>query len=153
MSTPTISTSPSSSNSTSTKSKSISSSDNSPVVSKDTTSGSSGSTSSVLITPSGNFVSNHNPDISGNPYPNQETSVCNTTPSATCTITFTMGSVTRSLSPQVVGNTGSVSWNWTVTQDNDGSGFSVGDWQITSVATLNGQSKSASDSMVMKVGP
>jgi hypothetical protein len=124
-----------------------------PANSASTTSSSSTSGSAAPVDPSGDFVSNHTPDLSGSPYPSQEISVCNTTPGASCTITFTMGSTVRTLAAQVADANGSTSWTWNVTQDNGSSGFAQGDWQITATATLNGQTASTTDNRALDVGP
>jgi len=113
-------------------------------------SGSSGSggSSAVLIAPSGSFVSNHHPSLSGSPAPNTVTSVCNTTPGATCQITFTMDSVTKSLPSQTVDSGGSTYWtNWKL-QD---VGLTAGSWKVNAIASLNGQTKTASDAMSLVV--
>lgn len=88
------------------------------------------------IVPNGNFVSNH-----GSPaYPaGAETSACNTTPGASCYIEFVNGNDTKTLDSQITDSNGSTIWNW------DASSFPSGTWQITAVATLNGQTKTASD--------
>lgn len=105
-------------------------------------------TTAALAAPYGTFLSNHNPDLSGSPYPNQEVSVCSTTPGASCTIIFTMDGTTRTLPSQTVDSSGSTSWSWKVTAD---AGFAVGTWQATVEASLNGETKTAHDTLV--VGP
>jgi len=104
--------------------------------------------SAILLTPSGDFVSNHHPNLSGSPAPNTESSVCNTTPGASCTITFTKDGVTKSLPAQAADTNGFVNWNWKL-QD---IGLTSGTWKIKAVATLGSQNKSASDAMDMVVG-
>lgn len=89
-------------------------------------------------TPWGSFVSNHHP---GNGSPTTETSVCNTTPGASCYIKFTNGAQARTLDAQVANANGSVIWNWDVSN----AGFSNGNWQITAIASLSGQTKSVVD--------
>jgi|SRR5579862_1146368 len=104
------------------------------------------SSGSTLITPFGDFVSNHNPgapDQNGNPTPTSETSVCDTTPGATCYISFTNSNgQTTQLPTQTAGSDGSTSWDWDVSQD---AHLTKGEWQITAVASLNGQTKSTND--------
>lgn len=100
-----------------------------------------------LIAPFGNFVSNHAPgtlDYSGKPTPTAETSACNTTPGASCYIKFTYTDTgqTTQLSPQTVDANGSAIWNWDTSKD---AHLTSGTWQITAVATLNGQSKTTDD--------
>jgi hypothetical protein len=116
--------------------------------SQKTGSSGSGGTSAVLIAPSGSFVSNHHPNLSGSPAPNTVTSVCNTTPGASCQITFTMDSVTKSLPSQTADSGGSTYWtNWKL----QGVGLTAGSWKVTATATLNGQTKTASDAMSLVV--
>ena len=92
--------------------------------------------------PYGDFVSNHSP---GGPNPNQETSVCNTTPGASCYIEFTQGSSTKNLAIQTTDANGAAYWNW------DASILDSGTWTIKAVATLNGHTESATDSRPLVV--
>lgn len=101
----------------------------------------------TLIMPSGSFVSNHHPNLSGSPAPNSMTSVCNTMPGASCKITFTNGSTTAELPSHTVDANGSAYWTWKL-QDIH---LTVGSWKIQAIASLNGQSKSASDAMDLVV--
>jgi hypothetical protein len=96
--------------------------------------------------PFGNFVSNHSP---GNGLPTQEKSTCNTTPGASCYIQFTMGSLTKKLDAQTADSSGAVYWTWDVKD----AGFLEGSWQITAVATLNGQISATQDQIPLKVQP
>lgn len=96
--------------------------------------------------PFGNFVSNHNP---GNGLPTQEKSTCNTTPGANCYIQFSMGDLTKKLSVQTTDSSGAVYWTWDIKD----AGLSEGSWQITAVATLNGQSVEAQDQIPLKIQP
>lgn len=102
----------------------------------------------ILNAPSGAFVSNHNPDLTGKPYPSEEASSCNTTPGASCYIKFigSNGQV-KSLPAQITNNTGSTQWIWNV----NGAGFTVGEWQIVAVATLNNNTKSTTDPIKLNV--
>lgn len=109
-------------------------------------SGPSNTTSQYLITPSGNFVSNHNPNTS-DPRQLTEVSVCNTTPGAYCNIEFINGNTTLSLSNTVVGSTGSVSWSWNINTI----GLYKGNWTVKAVATLNGQTKTAVDQLPLSI--
>lgn len=110
------------------------------------TPGSTGTSSGSLpLVPYGSFVSNHAPGQNGSP--TTEYSVCSTTPGATCYIKFSLGDISRQLSTQKVDDSGSTTWQW----DIDGAGLSKGSWQITAVATLNGQSKSTTDHIPLKV--
>ena len=90
--------------------------------------------------PYGDFVSNHSP---GGPNPTQETSVCDTTPGASCYIQFSQGGTTKSLATQTADANGATYWNW------DASILSSGSWAIKAVATLNGQAKTATDSRLL----
>jgi len=105
------------------------------------------SPTAILYTPSGDFVSNHHPNLSGSPAPNTMASVCNTTPGGKCTIAFTKDGVTKSLSVQTADANGSAYWYWKL-QD---IGLGSGTWKIQATASLNGQSKTASDPMDLVV--
>ena len=93
-------------------------------------------------TPSGQFVSSHTAQISASGFtPNTEDSVCNTSPGATCDITFTQNGTTKSLGQKKTDSSGAAYWSgWTV-----GSYLTAGTWKITATATLNGQTASATD--------
>ncbi len=112
-------------------------------------SGSSSNNQSTLITPYGNFVSDHTPNLGGSPHPNLMSSVCTTTPGAHCQISFTNGSITKYLASQAVDSKGSTYWTWYL-QD---IGLSTGDWTIKATATLNSQTETAVDPLVLKVSP
>ncbi|HVC36219.1 MAG TPA: hypothetical protein VNE40_02130 [Candidatus Dormibacteraeota bacterium] len=107
------------------------------------------SSSTGLIAPFGTFVSNHSPSLSGTSSPSQELSTCNTTPGASCYIEFTQQGVVKTLKSQVADSNGVVSWTWNVNQ----AGFTTGTWQITAVASLNGQTKDTSDQLNLQVQP
>ncbi len=104
--------------------------------------------SANLITPFGNFVSNHRPNLSGSPAPSSLSSVCNTTPGASCTITFTKSGTNKSLPAQTADANGATYWNWSL-QD---IGLMSGTWKIQANASLDGQTKSASDALDLVVG-
>lgn len=105
--------------------------------------------SAALIEPYGNFVSNHTPGKNGSP--SVITSVCVTTPGAKCTITFTSAAnpaVVKTLEAGTAGADGAVYWNnWDVRA----AGFTNGAGNIKANATLNGQTKSAADSIAFEV--
>ena len=105
-------------------------------------------TNHTLIAPSGNFVSNHFPGENGSP--TTESSVCNTSPGATCYIRFTNTGTgkTTQLADQVADTRGSTSWNWDVSKD---AHLTSGQWQITAVATLGSQSKTANDALKLTI--
>jgi len=101
-------------------------------------------TSSVkLITPNGDFVSAH--DVSLN---DPITSVCNTTPGASCQINFTNGDITKSLQSQIADSGGAVYWNrWTA----QSIGITAGTWTIQAVSKLNTQTETANDATLLEV--
>ena len=98
-------------------------------------------------TPSGVFVSNHRPNLSGNPAPNTITSTCSTTPQAKCTIRFTSGSSIKTLPSQIVGTDGNAEWTWTLQEI----GLSVGEWDVTAIASNGDKTSTSSDSMKLVV--
>lgn len=114
--------------------------------SKSTATGGASSTA-TLFTPTGSFISNHHPNLSGSPAPNTMSSVCTTTPGASCKITFTKDGITKELSWQTADANGSAYWNWKL-QD---IGLTTGSWKVQAIASLNGQTKSASDAMNLVV--
>ncbi len=104
-------------------------------------------TSTVLTEPTGNFVSNHEPNLGGKPAPNELQSVCITTPGATCQITFTKDGLTRSLEPQKTDSSGAAYWTWRL-QD---VGLSAGSWQIQAKAISGDQVITAVDTLNLEV--
>jgi ferredoxin len=104
-------------------------------------------TTTTITTPSGDFVSAYSVD-SDTPI----NSVCNTSPSVTCQINFTntLSNVTESLPAEVTNSDGSTYWQGWEPQDYN---ITAGIWQITAVATYNGQSTTATDSMNLSVQP
>jgi len=107
------------------------------------------SSTTLASAPTGTFVSNHRPSLSGKSAPSGEQSACNTVPGATCYIRFTRGAVVKTLPTQTADSNGNVIWDWDVKQ----AGFDTGSWQITAIASLNGQAKSSSDSLALEVQP
>ncbi len=100
----------------------------------------------ALLSPSGNYVSNHNPGA--NNTPSTETSVCNTTPGATCQISFNQGIVTKYLPTQITNQSGTTYWNnW----NPQGIGLYAGKWTIKATSSLNGSSKSSYDAMQLTI--
>lgn len=97
--------------------------------------------------PSGNFVSNHRPNLSGSPAPSSILSVCNTTPGAMCYIEFKYGSAVKSLKAAKANESGAVYWSWDVRS----AGFTIGSWEITATATLDNKSTSTKDSLKLEV--
>jgi len=110
--------------------------------------GDGGASDATLVAPSGDFVSNHHPNLGGSPAPNQITSVCNTTPGASCQIIFTKDGVTKSLAAQTTDKGGATYWNNWKLQD---IGLTTGSWHIQAKATLGSQTKTADDAMNLEV--
>jgi hypothetical protein len=107
------------------------------------------SATSTLVAPSGNFVSNHHPHLSDNPAGSAYlASVCTTTPGASCKITFTQNSVTKSLQVETTDAGGSAYWNSWKLQDY---GLTAGSWKIQAVATLGSQTKTSDDALTLDV--
>jgi hypothetical protein len=100
-----------------------------------------------LQSPTGVFVSNHRPNLSGNPAPNIISSNCDTTPGASCQISFTLNGVTKSLPIQSAGSSGTVYWTWSL-QD---IGITSGSWSIKAISTLGSQTTSTNDAMNLEV--
>ncbi|HEY4963525.1 MAG TPA: hypothetical protein VIH90_02405 [Candidatus Saccharimonadales bacterium] len=98
-----------------------------------------------LITPYGSFVSNHKPGQNGSNL--TELSQCITSPGATCYIKFTQNGVVKSLPEKTADSSGSIFWEWNI---ND-AGLTSGTWTITSIASLNGQTKSTTDQLTLQV--
>ncbi len=108
-----------------------------------------GDSGGMLVAPTGNFVSNHRPNLSGSPAPNSMTSVCNTSPSASCRITFANGSTTKALPDQTTDAGGATYWYWKL-QD---IGLTAGSWKITATSSLGGNSLSSTDPASLEVSP
>jgi flagellar hook assembly protein FlgD len=102
----------------------------------------------MLIAPSGNFVSNHKPGQNGSP--TSEQSVCDTTPGATCFIQFTRDSTVKILAPQVAGSDGTAFWEWDA-KDASSIGLTPGSWNVSAVASLNGQTKTSNDALPLEI--
>ena len=104
----------------------------------------------VIQSPTGAFVSNHSPNLSGAPAPSTEESVCNGTPGATCYVQFTNnddGTVYK-LPQQTLDTNGTTYWQWDI-KDN----LKQGTWHVVAFTTLGSQIKSASDARDLTVGP
>jgi hypothetical protein len=107
--------------------------------------GTTSSGSTRLIAPSGNFVSNHHPGENGSP--TNEESVCNTTPGAQCSISFTKGSVTKSLPVKTADSGGATFWEWSP----DSIGLSPGTWHVSATASLGAKTLSTKDATELEV--
>lgn len=100
------------------------------------------SSGSGPVTPYGDFVSSHHVGTSTSMY-----SVCNTSPGSSCYIQFTNGDLVRKLDAQTTDANGATYWYWNTSY----SSLSSGSWTITAVATLNGQTKTATDAQPLVV--
>lgn len=105
----------------------------------------------TLVAPSGSFVSNHKPNLSGSPAPNTEESTCEVPQSVSCDITFTNSSTgkTLSLGSQTAGSNGLVAWHWSL----QGVGLTQGSWTVKAIATLGSQTKTTTDPIALDVQP
>ena len=108
----------------------------------------SGTTSTTPSKPFGDFVSNHgqvSPYVSAT---TEEASVCNTSPGVVCVISFTSGSIVKSLTPKTTDSSGAAYWPlWT-----PGSiGLASGDWDVTATATSGPMSASTQDPTPLRV--
>lgn len=114
----------------------------------------SSTTAPLPVSPNGSFVSSYQVGVD-----QEEQSTCNTTVGATCTIVFTSGDVTKSLTPTVVTTSDSAkddnsgasfaSWTWQPSTI----GLTPGSWTVTATATLNGQSLSTKSNQLLEVSP
>ncbi|MCL4357663.1 hypothetical protein M1512_02075 [Patescibacteria group bacterium] len=101
---------------------------------------SSNQVSGSLETPYGQFVSNNSPSMGS-----YEESECETTPGASCYIDFVSSSgKTISLQTETTNSQGVAAWSWYVSSQ---MGFGPGTWNIQAIASLNGQTKTASSTM------
>lgn len=99
--------------------------------------------------PSGSFVSNHHPNLSGSPAPNTMSSSCNTTPNAYCKITFSQSGTTKELPTKQSDNLGNTYWEWRISD----LGLGTGDWVIVAIA-INGElTTKTTDSLVLNIQP
>jgi hypothetical protein len=118
--------------------------------SKDKANNTPGSTLDSNIQPSkpvGDFVSNHRPQLNST---NIETSICTTTPGALCQISFTSGSVTKSLPAKKTNANGSVGWDsWTL----QSVGITKGTWRINAVASNGSKTAITQDAIDLVVVP
>jgi len=118
----------------------------SPSANQSNGSSSSPSSSQANITsPYGSFVSNHSPQISSASL-SQENSVCNTSPSTPCYISFSKDGVTKSLPSQTTDSNGTTSWSWDVKS----AGLTPGNWTITVFAGSGSDIKTKQDSIFTK---
>lgn len=113
--------------------------------------GSPPSSSVEPVAPTGDFVSNHHPNLSGSPAPNTETSSCTTTVGVQCQIRFTMNGITKELPAQITTDgDGSTLWyNWTL----QSVGLTQGTWQVTAVAINGSNVVTAQDPIKLVINP
>lgn len=116
----------------------------SPVTSTPTT-----SSTPNLPKPTGTFVSNHRPNLSGQPAPNSMNSICITIEGASCQIAFIKDGISKALPSKVADKNGTVTWDWKL-QD---IGLEQGTWQIQAQATLGAQKQVSIDNLNLEVGP
>lgn len=109
-----------------------------------TSSGAANETNQALESPGtySTFASYYSPNLS-----TRENTTCVATPGAQCTVEFTQGSITKSLTPQTTDSTGSAYFYWSPSSAE----LSPGAWTIVLKATLNGASKTAQDSQTLQV--
>jgi hypothetical protein len=100
-------------------------------------------------TPVGTFVSNHHPNLDGQPAPNTIESTCTTTAGATCTLTFTNEATSLSLPAQKTDQNGNTTWTWKL-QD---IGLTAGSWTVTATAQNGTKSAFSTDPMKLEVAP
>jgi hypothetical protein len=103
--------------------------------------------STKLLPPSGTFVSNHEPNLSGSPTPNQLQSTCSTTPGVTCQIFFTKDGVTKSLPAQKTDSGGATYWTWKLQTI----GLTEGSWKVTAKSTNGDQTVTSDDAVPLEV--
>ena len=101
-------------------------------------------TTTTLLDPLGNFVSAHK----NVPLTAVLSSTCTTSAGAECKIVFTSNGTTKSLPAQTTDRAGATYWNsWTP----NSIGLTPGTWTVQAVATLNGQSKTATDATALEI--
>lgn len=86
----------------------------------------------TLVPPSGTFVNLYNADAN-----TQMSSICNTTPGASCQIIFTKSSTTIALQAKTSDSSGAATWAWTPNQV----GLTSGSWHIVATSRLGSQVK------------
>lgn len=97
--------------------------------------------------PTGTFVSNHRPNLSGSPAPNTESSTCTTTPGAKCKITFSNNGVSKSLPTKLTDANGNVIWGWSL----ESVGLTAGDWVVSAIAINADKSSTTIDPINLTV--
>lgn len=126
------------------------SNDKLPASTPTTSSGNSTSTNTTnknVLTPSGSFVSNHRPSLSGSTEQRQEQSICYTSPGVSCHIEFNKDGQAKVLPTKTTDSSGYAYWTWDIKD----AGFSSGAWQIKAIAGSGDQTKTATDSLALEV--
>lgn len=100
----------------------------------------------TLEPPTGTFVSAHKISLNTNP-PLQST--CETTPKASCYITFTNGSKVVKLNQQTTDDGGAAYWTWKPKDV----GLTTGSWKVQAVAQLGSKTLTADDSLKLEITP
>ena len=76
-----------------------------------------------------------------------EESICNVIAGASCEIQFSKDGVVKSLAAKRADADGSVSWSWGASE----LGLTSGEWTITAIASLDGQTKTVADALPLEV--
>lgn len=109
-----------------------------------------GDSGTTLAAPSGTFVSHHRPSISGNGGPTELFSSCVVeTPGASCSISFTKGTVVKRLEKKTVDSDNTASWQWDINEI----GITAGDWTIEAIATYGDEKQATKDPVKLEVRP
>lgn len=110
------------------------------------TSGTTADPNTPLKQPFGEFVSSHEAYV---PRDAQRSSTCNTTPGATCVISFTMGSQTVSLPAKVTNADGTAAWEWKASDA--AVNLTSGSWTVKATATLGTQTLTSTDTKALVI--
>lgn len=105
----------------------------------------SSTTKGELSAPYGSLISNHRPGQNGSNL--AVISQCITTPGASCRIEFSKDGVTRKLPDQKVDSSGEAFWDWRVNE----AGLSKGEWQVSAIATKDGETKTTTDKILLEI--
>lgn len=119
--------------------------ENAPQPSKNEGSPEPASGSVAPTAPEGNFVNTHTVSLRSSA---RMTSTCNTTPGATCSISFKKDGITKTLQAKEVDSGGAAYWNWTLSE----LGLTEGEWTIVAEARNGSSSVTSLDALNLKVG-
>lgn len=101
--------------------------------------------SKKLIAPNGTFVNESSGSMN-----EQMGSTCTTNANVYCQISFTNGTITKSLPKKLTDPTGNVVWSWTPAQV----GLTTGTWHMQMTASYNGATKTTNgDPLTFEVKP